>query len=184
MIDNKYLFNKITTAPGYDSFEDNLEEAIESHEELNPLLFDKNEQLKKEVLNKLREIAQKFIEFISKADVTINITDIIIAGSNANYNYTSDSDIDLHIITNLPKSTDEMVDKLYEALYNAYRALFGKKYDISIYGIPVEVFVETNNTTLTSKGVYSILQDKWLVKPEFSEIPEIDWDAFNDEFLQ
>jgi hypothetical protein len=46
--------------------------------------------------------------------------------------------------------------------------------DISIYGIPVEIYVETEDTGRVSNGVYSIKNDVWVKEPVETIIPEID----------
>lgn len=103
----------------------------------------------------------------------------MLVGSNCSYNYNKDSDLDIH----LRLSTKGFVcpDDLYPQLYSAYRSLFNKKHDISFYGIPVEIFVETAfdrddaaEQKLNSAGVYSVLFNRWLKKPEPAAIPEID----------
>ena len=51
-----------------------------------------------------------------------------------------DSDLDIHIIVD--KDTLDCDPELYTLLYGAYRSLFNKNYDITIKGIPVEIYVE------------------------------------------
>ena len=153
-----------------------LEETIEKHEELNPLLFDADKKLLPEIKEKLLAISAKFLDLLEKNDIKIKVDDVILTGSNANFNYTNDSDIDLHILTTLEKGDKGL---LYQALYDAYRSLFAKKFDISLHGIPVEVYVETADKKSASGGVYSIRKDEWLKEPEITEIPEIDQAAFD-----
>ena len=92
-------------------------------------------------------------------NINIQVDDIILIGSNCAYNYTKDSDLDIHILAN----TDALKDcdqNIVSKLYSAYRTIFNKKFDIDFYGIPVEIFAETNETPRISNGVYSVMQEK------------------------
>ena len=157
-----------------------LDETIEKHDELNPLLFDKDKKLLPEIVEKVNEIVEKFKEDLDENNIKIKIKDIILTGSNANYNYTKDSDLDIHILADTKSFGDK--DKLYKSLYDAYRTLFSKKYDISFYDIPVEIYVETEDTPLASGGVYSILDNDWKKEPIEADIPEFDQEAFDKEY--
>lgn len=152
-----------------------LTEAVEKHEKLNPKLFTKDEVLKDRVHDKMLEIVEEFLKNLKEQDIKIKVKDILLVGSNANYNYTKDSDIDLHIITRAKDANYE--PEVAAALYGAYRLLFNKRFDISIFDIPLEVYVETDDTPRNSNGVYSIKKNKWVKKPVAEEIPEYDKEA-------
>lgn len=117
----------------------NINEDIEKHEELNPLLFENNE-LKPEIKKAIEKIVNQFVEDLKTDGVKIEVKDVILVGSNVSYNYTKDSDLDIHIIVD--KDTLDCDPELYTLLYGAYRSLFNKNYDITIKGIPVEIYVE------------------------------------------
>lgn len=114
----------------------------DKHETLNVKLFD-GDELKKEVKDKLLKIKDKFVKTLSEDDIDLDVKDVVIVGSNVNYNYTENSDIDLHIIADLTNYDDEAYNNLLEKTYNAYKSLFNNKYDLTIYGIPVEIYVES-----------------------------------------
>ena len=116
-----------------------LNEKIEKHNELNPLLFD-NEDLKPEVKEKIKDIVSTFKKDLLESGVSIEIKDIILVGSNVSYNYTKNSDLDIHIVVDSSKL--DCNPEIYTLLYGAYRSLFNKNYDITIKGIPVEIYVE------------------------------------------
>jgi hypothetical protein len=98
-----------------------------------------------------------------------------LIGSNASYNYTKDSDIDLHILAN-SKGTSYSPE-VADAIYSAYRSLFNKSLNISIYDIPLEIFVEIENSQRVSNGVYSVKKNKWVKKPVQEDIPDYDKEA-------
>lgn len=152
-----------------------LTEAIEKHESLNSKLFTKDEVLKDKVRDKMLEIVDTFLTDLKEQDVKIKVDDILFIGSNASYNYTKDSDIDLHIIANT--KAVEYPTELGAALYSAYRSLFNKSLDITIYDIPLELFVETEDSARVSNGVYSVKKNKWVKKPVQEDIPDYDKDA-------
>ncbi len=156
-----------------------LIEAIEKHDKLNSKLFTKDEVLKERVRKKMLEIVDEFLANLKEQNIEIKVNDILMVGSNASYNYTKDSDIDLHIMTDSKgvKYSTEVAD----ALYSAYRSLFNKNLDISLYDIPLELYVETEKTPKNnSNGVYSVKKDKWVKKPVPENIPDYDKDALKE----
>lgn len=152
-----------------------ITEAVEKHDKLNSKLFTKENLLKEQVRDKLLEIVDEFLNDLKEQDIKIKVDDILLIGSNASYNYTKDSDIDLHILANV-KATKYSED-VAESLYSAYRSLFNKQLDISLFGIPVEIFVETENSARVSNGVYSVKKNNWIKKPEHQDIPDYDKDT-------
>ena len=155
-----------------------LTEAVEKHDSLNSKLFNKDEVLKDKVRDKMLEIVDTFLADLEEQDVKIKVDDILFIGSNASYNYTKDSDIDLHIVANT-KSVNYPAE-LGAAIYSAYRSLFNKSLDISIYDIPLELFVETEDSPRVSNGVYSVKKNKWVKKPVAEDIPDYDKEALNE----
>lgn len=154
-----------------------LIEAIEKHNTLNRKLFTKDDILKETVRKKMLEIVDEFLSNLKDQNIDIKVDDILMVGSNANYNYTKDSDIDLHIIANTKNMKYEM--EIANALYSAYRTLFNKNLDINLYDIPLELYVEVENTPRNSNGVYSIKKDKWVKKPIQEEIPDYNKELLN-----
>ena len=157
--------------------QDILIEAVEKHSTLNSKLFTKDELLKDKVRDKMLEIVDEFLADLKEQDIKIKVDDILFIGSNASYNYTNDSDIDLHILANT-KATD-YDNEIAAALYGAYRTIFNKNLDITLYNIPLEIFVETEASARVSNGVYSVKQNKWIKKPVIEEIPEYDTKALD-----
>jgi predicted nucleotidyltransferase len=133
---------------------------LEYHHMLNPDLWD-DDTLRPEVHEKLKEIANSFIEDLEVPKSSIK--DIIFTGSNTNYNWTQLSDIDLHIIVN-PKGLD--MNGL-----DAIKSLWNEEHNVSIRGFAVEVYVEDENTNQSGNaGLYSIKHNKWLREPKFENI--------------
>lgn len=133
---------------------------IKLNKTLNPKLWDKD-ILKEEVLAKLRTIAQAFIGFLEIPNDAVK--DIRLLGSSANYNYTKHSDIDLHIVVDYEK-VHKTCPVVAGYLY-AQKSLFNKEHDITIYGIPVELYAESHKDKTASNGIYSLKENKWISKP-------------------
>lgn len=143
------------------------------HDELNPKLWDKNNEeyiLKEEVKAKLEEIATAFIEYLDiPADA---ILDKVITGSSASYNYTEFSDLDLHIIVDFDKVHKDC--PVVEGYLSAMKSTFNKEHDIFIHGVPVELYAEKKDQGTVHNGLYS-LQTGWIDIP--NKIEPTDNDA-------
>lgn len=159
-----------------------LTEAVEKHNTLNSKLFTKEELLKDKVRDKMLEIVDEFLADLKEQDIKIKVDDVLFIGSNASYNYTKDSDIDLHILTNTTSTS--YGKEVAAALYSAYRSLFNKNLDIEFFDIPVEIFVETEDSARVSNGIYSVKKNKWLRQPVQEEIPEYDTKALAELVAQ
>ena len=131
---------------------------VEYNTTLNPRLWD-NDRLKGEVKGALMKIAEDFRRYI---DVPFDVVDVVITGGNVNYNYTSKSDIDLHLVADY---SSVACDREVAELFDTKRLLYKRDHDISIRGIPVELYVEDQDQPAVSAGTFSIMQDKWLRKP-------------------
>jgi hypothetical protein len=139
------------------------------HNVLNPKIWS-DEKLKPEIRIKLIKIGKAWADF---ANIPVSaIKDIIIVGGNANYNYTEYSDIDLHLVVDkdkLPDCPDLLDDYLRDK-----KQLWALTHNIKIYGHDVELYAEEESTERPSnQGVYSVMYNKWLVKPEH-KTPEVD----------
>ena len=151
-----------------------LQEAIEVHDTLNPLLWNENNTLKQDVFEKLSNIAQEFLKFI---EIPLNIVDIEIVGSNASYNYNEKSDIDLHIIVN--SEVNYIEPTILRQLYNDRKGAFNRDYELEINGLPVELYIEDVKDGNATNGRFSILKNEWVKFPEpiTYEVPDISKDA-------
>lgn len=156
-----------------------IEESYQVLDELNPKLWQQDGTLRPEVHDKLIEIQNEFIEQLNENNIPVAVLDAWIVGSNASYNYTDQSDLDLHIIVDSNASSCDAA--VLQILYNYFKSNFNSKYDISIHGIDVELYIEDVNSNAVSNGIYSLKQDKWIKKPIKADIPEVQLDS---ELLQ
>jgi DNA-binding Lrp family transcriptional regulator len=113
---------------------------------------------------KLMDISNDFIEYLG---IEPNIVeDVLMTGSLANFNWSEEfSDIDLHILldySDVDENT-EFVKQYFMSQKNSWNNEHG---DITIFGFPVEVYVQDINEKHDSSGVYSLDRDKWLIEPD------------------
>lgn len=144
----------------------------QTHKKLNPKLWTKQNKLKTNVEKKILDIVDHFISQLANNKIKLKAKDIILIGSNAGYNYSADSDLDVHIMADLKGL--QAPDDLYAKLYSAYRTIFKTKFDIDFFNIPVQVFVQTEDTPRVSNGIYSVKSSEWLKEPSMDEAPQID----------
>ena len=144
---------------------------LETHKTLNQKIWD-NFNLKHEILCKLTEIADVFMDTLQIQ--ALPLTDVVFTGSLANYNYTDKSDIDLHLVVDfdtLGISPEDFIQKYF----NAKKTEFNQKHDITIYDYPVELYVEDVSSPAKASGRYSIITESWLKTPKgFTEDQEIE----------
>lgn len=156
-----------------------IDEAVEKHDTLNPKLWNADNTLKPEVEEKIMQMVKEFTDGLEEDDIKIQVADIVLIGSNCSYNYNEGSDLDVHIRTNT--KTLDCPEQHLAKLYSAYRSLFNKKFDIDFYGIPVELYVETEDSVTVSNGIYSVLNKTWIKEPVQADIPEVDNEAVQKE---
>ena len=136
----------------------------ESLGELEPNIWE-NEELNSQVRDALLLIAQ---EFFNTLNVEVELEDVRLTGSLANFNYTSKSDMDLHLVVDFSKVDEN--SQLVKNYFDAKRVLWNKKHAITVKGYEVEVYVENVGEKHISTGIYSIPANAWIIKP--SQIKE------------
>lgn len=143
-------------------------------DELNPKIWDKDQKMKSKVKKNLLKIADDYFESLDLPNV--DIEDVTMTGSLANYNWSKYSDVDLHIVVDyddIPVDEDLVQDFLKSKSSN-----WNKEHDVTIYGYDVELYVQDINEPHHSTGVYSILKDEWVTKPKKQKI------SFNDKSVK
>lgn len=124
--------------------------------------------VKDEIRTKLLEITNSFMEFLG---VEFFIHDVVLTGSLVNYNWSEYSDLDLHILIDFEDAKYDY--KLLKEFFDAKEKVWKEKHNIKIKGHDVEIYPQDTNEKHISSGVYSILNNEWIVKPEKSK-PNID----------
>ena len=143
---------------------------LKIHNSLNSALWE-GFNLKKDVRESLLSIVDEFYKFL---EIEARIKDIKFTGSLANFNYTPKSDIDLHLVINF-EDVDENID-LVKKYFDTIKNLWNNNHEISIYGYEVELYVENEGEVHVSTGMFSVLNNEWVVKPK-RRVTEIDAEA-------
>lgn len=135
---------------------------------------DKSYKMRDDVKKRLVEISDNFIESLG---VDFFIHDIVLTGSLANFNWSEYSDVDLHIIIDYDdiKGNDgsESFMNIIKEFFDGKKNVWNEKHDIKIKGFDVELYVQDINEPHISSGVYSVLNDEWVIEPK-KETPNID----------
>ncbi len=143
---------------------------------LNPQLFDENDNLKQDVLKSLKEIGKAFYE---NTELEAPVKDILMIGSSAGYNWTPTSDIDLHILIDFKDIDENKV--LVKGYVDALKSNWNQSHHIRVGNHPVEVYIQDVDEKNKSQAIYSVLNDKWVLKPEYEDL-EIDKDAIKKKY--
>lgn len=160
-------------------------QSLHPKQEMNQDIW-KNGKMDIFVRRQLLKIAKHFITSFDISD--FKIKDVIMTGSLANYNWDeNNSDIDLHIIVDFDDIDEN--EKLVKSFFDELRTNWNNKHSgISVYGYPVEVYVQDEDERHSSSGVYSILTDEWVIEPSVDKMSrEIDDDLVTymaDEFME
>jgi len=142
-----------------------LEEEVEAssfdtNDTLEPEIWE-GEEIKPEIRDKLVRIA---MDFIKNLPVEVNVKDITLTGSLANYNWSNYSDVDLHIIVDFLE-VDENV-ALVKSFFDNARMKWNNNHDIKMKGYDVEIYVEDEREVHKSSGLYSLMNDEWIKRPK------------------
>jgi hypothetical protein len=125
--------------------------------------FWKDEKLDAEVRLAIIAIVKNFLKTTNLEMTADEIDEIEFTGSLANYNYGKYSDVDIHLLFDFSKIGDDpefMRDYLTTKAIN-----WNNRHNVTIFGHEVELYITDAGSDHHSTGVYSVKDDKWLVKP-------------------
>lgn len=158
LIEDKELDKKIVKSfKTKDSLSNEIFEMVDGH-------F----KLRDEIRLKLLEIANQFMDFLG---IEFFIHDVVLTGSLANYNWSEYSDVDLHILIDFEDARYDY--KILKEFFDAKEKVWKEKHHIKIKNYDVEIYPQDTNEEHISSGVYSVLNNKWIIEPEKTK-PNID----------
>lgn len=146
--------------------------SFDINDQLNPRFW-KDGRIDSRIRVALLDIADDFIDTL---DVSwVKPSDIVITGSMANYNWSKEhSDIDLHVIMDFSKVDDNTA--LVKDYFDSKRRIWNDEHSgVTVAGFPVELYVQDIKEPHSSSGIYSLEDDRWIVKPSHDEL-ELDYD--------
>jgi hypothetical protein len=132
---------------------------------LNPNIWN-NLELNPDVKTKILQIVEGFLLDL-EIPQDIVVKDILITGSLANYNWSKFSDLDVHIV--LDYNQFDVKPEILDNYFYANKTIWADEHDIKMFDFPVELYVQNLNHKMESKGVYSVLKDKWIQNPTKEE---------------
>ena len=122
---------------------------------LSPKVWN-DDKLRPEIANALAKIAKKFLEDL---EIKLKVKDVVLTGSYAGRTWGEGSDLDLHIIADLSSEALQRATKLAKFKWE-------EEHDITISGIPVEVYVEDiGDDPPEVTGRWSIPKNGWILAP-------------------
>jgi hypothetical protein len=130
----------------------------------------KSFSMRDEIRKRLLEITNDFVDSLN---VDVFIHDIVLTGSLSNYNWSQYSDVDLHILIDFDSVNKDKNSSSFHAIlkefFDAKKNVWNEKHDIKIKGYDVEIYVQDIDEEHISSGVYSILNNEWVVEPKKEE---------------
>tara|TARA_A100001015_G_scaffold316120_1_gene429601 strand:+ start:1455 stop:2378 length:924 start_codon:yes stop_codon:yes gene_type:complete len=143
-------------------FEEEVEpESFEKQPNLDDKFWKEDDRLDRKIARRLTKIATDFINGLS---VPVEVEDIRFTGSLANFNWSKYSDVDLHIVVDFDKIDEDT--ELVKSFFDAARMRWNDIHDIKIHGYEVEIYVENVGDVHKSSGIYSIMNEEWVVEPD------------------
>jgi len=142
--------------------------AFDIRPELNQQIWEGDSGVRPGVKAALMDIVEEFLE---RLDIDAEVKDVTITGSIANYNWSKFSDIDIHILLDFMEVNEN--EKMVKKFFDSVRSNWNKLHQITVKGHEVEIYIQDEAEPHVSTGVYSLLHDRWLVKPQKVK-PEID----------
>ena len=156
-------------------FEDYSGKYLRYNDNLNPKIYDENGNMHDDFHTTLMKVAENFIDDIDIPEM--QILDIILTGSSANFNWNKFSDIDLHIITDVDVLADPDMAAKY---FNAAKNVWNNNHNVTANGLEVEVYVEDNDEHNESLGRFSVMNNEWITKPTHNN-PVFDEQSINSK---
>lgn len=144
-----------------------VNEKVEYHRDLCPKFW-MDGKMDPIIRAKLLAIAD---DFWNSLKLEVPIMDIQLTGSIANFNWTSDSDLDVHIIIDFAQ-IDQNLELVRKAL-DGQRFMWNLRHPVILRGHDVECYVQHKDEQHIASGLFSILQDRWIIVPSWNE-PNID----------
>lgn len=142
---------------------------LSSNDRLHDKFWDSDEKFDSRTRKKLIELAELFYK---SSKLKAKILDIQLTGSLANYNYHDNSDLDVHIIIDFAEVNKDK--DIVAALVNAIKWKWHKNHNISIHGTDVELYIQDKDALHVASGLYSLLHDKWIIKPKKKKTAKVD----------
>jgi len=140
-----------------------INEKVEYNRDLCPKFWEEG-KMDQAIRAKLLAVAD---DFWSSLKLEVPIMDIQLTGSIANFNWNKDSDLDVHIIIDFAQ-IDGNLELVRKAL-DGQRFMWNLRHPVILRGHDVECYVQHKDEQHVASGLFSILRDRWIIVPNWSE---------------
>jgi len=136
---------------------------------LNKKFWSENKTFDPAIRDKLLTISE---DFVDKLDLEgVQVYDIVLTGSNSNYNYNDYSDLDVHVLIDYKDLNED--EALVKKALDGQRFMWNLRHSINLRDHGVEMYMQDKDEPHIASGLYSLLNDKWLIEPTYDP-PSID----------
>ena len=130
-------------------------------DKLNPKIWDGFE-IDSEIRESLIKIAEDYFGSLELEGVELK--DIMLTGSLANFNWSDYSDFDLHLIFDFSEVNEDR--ELVKKYLDSAGKIWNMQHDIKIKGYDLEIYSQDVDEDHTSSGEYSLMDGEWITKPD------------------
>lgn len=150
---------------------------------LAPHIFDTNGTMHQQIRQQLFDEAYYVVANTIGRIEGFKVRDIFLTGSSASYYYHDSSDLDIRIeaynksnpyFTNDAQTLDLFMQAFFLGRLNQYRFKLNER----------SVDISFSSKTFEIMGLYSIIQNKWIIEPQKKFADKLNPDAIMEEYLQ
>ena len=140
---------------------------------LNPDIWS-DDIINEEIRDQALAIGEDFFEFCTKDfGSKVELKDILFTGGLANYMWSSYSDFDIHVVTKYSNINSDT--ELIGNYFKDKATLYSLKHQYKICNFDVEVNMNDVVEYRKNSGVFSLVTNKWIQKPDIDNIdPDYD----------
>jgi hypothetical protein len=139
--------------------------SFKMREGLNSKIWGQDGHIKEDIRQTLLKVANDYYESL---ELGIPLSDITLTGSLANYNWSRFSDADVHILFDSTKLGEQ--HETIKDLLDVKTRNWNDKHGISVKGFEVELYLQELEQAHHSTGVYSLINNEWVVIPKKKEV--------------
>ena len=136
---------------------------------LNRKFWSEDNKFDPAIREKLLSITEDFLDKLDLEDVVVH--DVTLTGSNSNYNYNDYSDLDVHVLIDYKDINED--EALVKKALDGQRFMWNLRHNIGFRDHDVEMYMQDKDEPHIASGLYSLLNDEWLVQPTYDP-PSID----------
>jgi hypothetical protein len=125
--------------------------------------FWQDEKLNPEVRAAIIAVIKNFLDSTSLDLSVDDFDEIEFTGSLANYNYGKFSDIDIHLLLDFSKISDD--PEFLKEYLTTKAIMWNNQHNVTLFGHEAELYITDAGSDHHSTGVYSIKNNEWIVKP-------------------